>query len=128
MSDQSQVIGTWRCQNCGEGVEPGEYIGLSWRWNGERFQHACGDAQAGHFDANLFPWTPADMVRFRGETEQTIAHWRDRATAAESALTAETATREALRTLLIDALTSGRNANHYRERVTLALEKFRRPK
>jgi hypothetical protein len=41
----------WRCSNCGD---MNELASPAWRWNGEAWEHKCGDPQAGHFPARNF--------------------------------------------------------------------------
>jgi len=40
--------GAWRCTVCGGAPAIAD---ARWRWNGEQWEHKCGDAQAGHFAA-----------------------------------------------------------------------------
>jgi hypothetical protein len=41
-----------RCSNCEEALDPTD---PSWRWNGQTWQHQCGDPQSGVFDAEPMP-------------------------------------------------------------------------
>lgn len=41
----------WRCSCCGEMKDPAD---PRWRWNGEAWEHKCGDPQAGYFPARYF--------------------------------------------------------------------------
>lgn len=49
--DMNQERGIWRCEACGEAL-PESCIDPDWRWAGDRWQHAHG--QAGHIDARYF--------------------------------------------------------------------------
>jgi hypothetical protein len=40
--------GDYECSRCGEVPSIAD---TRWRWNGETWEHKCGDAQAGHFVA-----------------------------------------------------------------------------
>ena len=41
----------WRCSNCGD---LNDIASPAWRWNGEAWEHECGDPQVGYFPARNF--------------------------------------------------------------------------
>ena len=59
-----EMNGVWRCENCGEVVEP---VDGRARWAGDRWQHACGDPQAGHYDCRFFGEADAVVCKACGE-------------------------------------------------------------
>ena len=66
--------GIWRCENCGGIVEATDSRA---RWAGDRWQHACGDPQAGHYDCRFFgevDQRDAEIARLAAERDAAIKH------------------------------------------------------